>query len=502
MLTLDIKDTCITMMVVKGNRVQKAAKLPLEPGLIEDGVVIDKAAVSQQIKELMASYRVTEKQVIASISGLHSLYRVSSIPRLPGKMVEEAAKREMDRVMPVPLNELYTSWQAVPVSDVETMICMVGLPRNTIDAMVETLQQAGLQFSVMDIKPLAISRVADEKDAMIINVQPVSFDIIVMLNGIPELLRSLSFPSTDISASDKVAMIEEELERTVGFYNTGHKGSPITRDIATFISGDLREMLVDSLGYQVKHLPDLLSYPQDFDIDEYVVNVGLALRQVKASGSQLRLNINFVPEAYLPKPRPIIEVVSWVFVVAAVAALIPLAITTQQEVQETLSLQALVSSAQLQVQAKQGSQAKLEELQAELDAVKAMNDVYFQQPMDYREAQRAKVNGDLGKVTSLLPGTVDLKSITHKENVARGKAAESSKMITHEQGEILIAEKDVEEEIVIYVEVVVCGISPDEATILNYARDLRNTDRFSQVIISSMNEDVEYNEWEFTLTLH
>jgi len=217
MLTLDIEDTCITMMVVKGNRVQKAAKLPLEPGLIEDGVVIDKAAVSQQIKELMASYRVTEKQVIASISGLHSLYRVSSIPRLPGKMVEEAAKREMDRVMPVPLNELYTSWQAVPVSDVETMICMVGLPRNTIDAMVETLQQAGLQFSVMDIKPLAISRVADEKDAMIINVQPVSFDIIVMLNGIPELLRSLSFPSTDISASDKVAMIEEELERTVGF---------------------------------------------------------------------------------------------------------------------------------------------------------------------------------------------------------------------------------------------------------------------------------------------
>jgi len=195
MFTLDIEDTCIKMMVVKGRRVETAATLPLEPGLVEDGVVVDKAAVSQRIKELMAAHGVVEKQVVLSISGIHSIYRVVSLPRLPKGLLSEAARREMERVMPVPLNELYTSWQAIPVSDIEIAICLVGLPRNTIDAMLDTLHEAGLESSVMDIRPLALARVTDEKDALIINVQPASFDIVVMVDGIPELLRSLPFPS-------------------------------------------------------------------------------------------------------------------------------------------------------------------------------------------------------------------------------------------------------------------------------------------------------------------
>ena len=47
----------------------------------------------------------------------------------------------------------------------------------------------------MDVRPLALARVADERDALIINVQPVGFDIVVMIDGIPELLRSLPFPA-------------------------------------------------------------------------------------------------------------------------------------------------------------------------------------------------------------------------------------------------------------------------------------------------------------------
>jgi len=464
MFTLDIEDTCIKMMVVKGRRVEIAATLPLEPGLVEDGVVVDKAAVSQRIKELMAAHGVAERQVVVSISGIHSIYRVVSLPRLPKGLLSEAARREMERVMPVPLNELYTSWQAIPVSDIEIAICLVGLPRNTIDAMLDTLHEAGLESSVMDIRPLALARVTDEKDALIINVQPASFDIVVMVDGIPELLRSLPFPSGDVSAADKVAAVKEELDRTVTFYNSSHKASPINENTAAFVSGELGEMLVEALGYPVKPLPEWLSYPEGFVASEYAANIGLALKQGGIGRSQVRVDINVVPAAYLPKPRPIVEVVSWAFVVIAVAVLVPLAVLTQREYRESSALQTQVDAAQLQVRVREGTKADVEELQAKVAQAKAGTAV-FEQPLDDFEAQRERVNRDLSKVTSLLPGTIDLDSIDY-------------------------GEEDLE----------ISGTAPDEAAILSYCRSLRDTGRFSEVLVSDMHE-VEYNEWDFTLTL-
>ena len=285
-----------------------------------------------------------------------------------------------------------------------------------------------------------------------------------MVDGIPELLRSLPFPSGDVSAADKVAAVKEELDRTVTFYNSSHKASPINENTAAFVSGELGEMLVEALGYQVKPLPEWLSYPEGFVASEYAANIGLALKQGGIGRSQVRVDINVVPAAYLPKPRPIVEVVSWAFVVIAVAVLVPLAVLTQREYRESSALQTQVDAAQLQVRVREGTKADVEELQAKAAQAKAATAV-FEQPLDDFEAQRERVNRDLSKVTSLLPGTIDLDSIDY-------------------------GEEDLE----------ISGTAPDEAAILSYCRSLRDTGRFSEVLVSDMHE-VEYNEWDFTLTL-
>ena len=98
MITLDIQDTCLRMVVVRGRRVEKAAAVTLEPGLVENGVIKDKGAVGSAIKMLMSEQSVAEKEVVASISGIHSIYRTVTLPRLPRKMLDEAAQREMERI--------------------------------------------------------------------------------------------------------------------------------------------------------------------------------------------------------------------------------------------------------------------------------------------------------------------------------------------------------------------------------------------------------------------
>ncbi len=464
MVTLDIEDTSIRMMVVKGRRVELAATFDLDRGLVEDGFIADRAAVGQRIRELMETYGISERKVVVSLSGIHSMYRLVRMPRLPKGLLEEAATREMGRVMPVPLDEIYTSWQVVSISDVENVFCLVGVPRNTVDAVEETLRGAGLESRVMDVRPLAIARIADDKDALIINVQPASFDIVLMIDGIPELLRSLPFPSGDMSEADKVETIIEEIERTVSFYNSSHKASPVNATTSAFISGELKEMLAEQLGYNVKPLPAMLSYPEEFNVDDYVVNIGLALKQVRYGNSRIRININTVGKRYLPKPLPVMAIASWAFVVIAVIILVSMVMLTGQAIKKTSALQDQVDNIQRQVQVKQGTVKEVESLRASLEkgenALKA-----YQQPLTNLAAQRVKFVGDLGSITSQLLGTIDLDLILYKEK-----------------------------------QWTISGTAPDEATVLLYSFTLSETGNFDDVRISTMNV-IDYDKVGFTLNL-
>ncbi len=464
MVTIDIEDTSIRIMTVTGRRVQTAASLPLEPGLVHDGIVINPVTVGHRIGELMAAQGISEKRAVVSISGIHSIYRVVNIPKLPQKLMNEAAQREMERLMPVSLDELYTSWQAISMSDIETAICLVGMPRNTVDAMLDTLRQAGLQAEAMDVRPLALARVVDERDALIVNAQPTGFDIVVMVAGIPELLRSLPFPADTASPDEKIDEVKEELERTVAFYNSNHKGSEINNSMAVFVSGELGEMLAGTLAYRGKPLPQLLMDTDSLNTSEYAANIGLALRQTRSDTSPTRVNLNVIPELYQPKAFPIVQMASWSFILLAILILGFYGISTLQNYRETLSLQTQVNDIQALVKIRQGSDAAIKQLQTQIDATKK-EAVIFQKPLDDAKAQRAKANGAISKVTSLLPGIIEVTSITY-----------SSTGIT------------------------ISGTAPDDTTVVDYVRDLRNSNQFSQVLISGMTE-TEFNTWQFTLAL-
>jgi Tfp pilus assembly protein PilN len=284
-----------------------------------------------------------------------------------------------------------------------------------------------------------------------------------MSAGIPELLRSLPFPAGTDSPDEKIAEVEEELDRTIAFYNSSHKGGEMTTNVAAFVSGELGEMLAQTLKYRVKPLPQLLSYGDSLNTSEYTANIGLALRQARADVSSARVNLNVTPEVYLPKPFPIIQLVSWSFILVAIAVLVMFGILTAQRYTETINLQTQVNNILTQVETRRGTETAVQQLQTKINEAKNTA-ATFKQPLDSAKAQRAKVNGDLSKATSLLPGIITLNSISYGQGMT------------------------------------LAGIAPDETTIVDYVRVLRNSGQFSQVLISGMTE-IEYNKWQFALTL-
>ncbi len=324
--TLYIDDVSLKLLVARGNKVTKCATLPLESGLVSDGVVVDRTKVAAKIKELFKAQGVGGRKVITGLSGLHCLFRVITLPQLPESMLAEAISWEAKTALPVPLEELYISWQVIPTHEKETQVFLAALPRNDTDALIETLREAGIKPYLMDLAPLTLARVAGEATAIIVDVRSTEIDIVIIIEGVPQLIRTLHLPRKATSLQEKLPKIREELKRTIKFYNSSHSEKPLEPGLPIYASGELGEepqacqSLADELNYSVLPLASPLMFPEDLAPTRYMVNIGLALKKLrleKRAGLSL-VNLNVLPEVYQPKPPSLTKVLIRLGIIMAI----------------------------------------------------------------------------------------------------------------------------------------------------------------------------------------
>ena len=340
--TLFIRDDNINLLEMKGRQVDKWASLALEPGLVSEGLILDEAQVAGKIRQLYKLAKVTTGKVIAGLSGLNSLYRTITLPELPEAIRTEAVRHEASRVLPVSLDEVYLSYQLIPAMRGETRVFLTAFPRNTADALLRTLRQAGVEPNVMDLAPLALSRIPNEPRAIIVNSRLDHLDIIVMADRLPQVIRSLSLPTEAESLSEKLPAISEEVSRTVTFYNSSHQETPLDSTVPVLVCGELAEApdtwqsLVGSLGCPVSPLPPPVAFPESFNPNEFMVNIGLALKELPHEAGEANfsiVNFNALPQTYLPKPFPMsrifvpIGIIVGVGLVAYAASLVQISAT-------------------------------------------------------------------------------------------------------------------------------------------------------------------------------
>jgi len=461
-VTLYVDDTSIRLLVIQGKRIRKWADVPLEPGLVKSAVVIKEAEVASQIKQLLKAEKVRAKKVIVGLSGLHCLSRPITFPQLPRAMLAEAVMREAKRVLPVPVEQLYISWQTIPAPEGKTQVYLIAIPRKTADAMVKMLHRARLKPYLMDLKPLALARVVKEATAIIVNIEPTELDIVIMADGIPQPIRTVPLPSKALSWQEKLPMIRDEIDRTVKFYNSNYKDKPLDQSTPMFVSGgladesEIAQSLSDGLGYPVLPLSSSLECPESLDPTRYMVNIGLALKELwslRGAGASV-VNLNVLPVVYQPKPISWVKVIAVPIIIAAVAGIVPLLTLVQSGYANVTSIRdqldmtnQLLIEKQLERQELMNSIAELEEKVAEAEASRDN----FTTALDSLDRQGSGVDDNLHIATSALPDTISLDRISHAESI-----------------------------------LTISGTSPSETEVLQYAQSLDDSGRFTEVLIASM----------------
>jgi len=221
---------------------------------------------------------------------------------------------------------------------------------------------------------------------------------------------------------------------------------------------------VGGAGYAVSPLPSPVETPEGLDADEFMVNIGLALKEtrVEKEGANFSIvNLNALPEAYVPPSFSIVRVLIPVVTVIGIGVIALAAFLIFSSRAEIATLRSEVTSAQSTVSQLQREVATLKSRASSTETT--ANDLNAL--LTSTERGRASIYLDLKEVVSLTKDRVILSAVNHAGSsiTVRGSAS---------------------------------GTDP----VYRYARDLRQSSRFSQVWVSAVTEITGGVTFEFVIT--
>jgi type IV pilus assembly protein PilM len=308
--TLNVEASSVRVLSIRGRRVRRWGNVPLPPGLIRDTLVVDPVGVGAAIDELFRSAKVSKSGVLVSLTGFRSVSRVVTLPKLSATLMKEAIAWAVRREMPVPLDELYLSWQVIGAQDTEQTIFLLGTPRSLLDPFYQSLQKAGIKPRAVELKPLALARMVNRVEAIIIALETESMSTIILVKGIPEVMHTIVVKPEGLLLDDRVQKLTDDLSRTVSFYNNAHPQHVLSPATPIFLTGEMvSDPVVDLVQKTIKYpveSPVLgVEFSPEFPFPQYAANIGLALREMlpkKRDKATLvyscPINVNVLPTNY------------------------------------------------------------------------------------------------------------------------------------------------------------------------------------------------------------
>jgi len=292
--TISFEGNEIRTVTIRGKNIIGWQTRSLPPDQMNRGLIHDPQAVSAEIRAALKELKGSRKNVISSVSGSRSVHRIMKIPIIPEKLLKETIERKARQEFAIPIEDMDLSWKIITKRDNHMILYALAVPKVMIDNQVQALKGAGIRTRVLDIKPLALSRITDRETSLIVNLEDHSMSVIILVNNVPMLIRNIPLDSGDLTGEAKTDLLGQELARTTKYYNESHKQSRLPDDTPVYVTGSLfssgnvdsrlekSPALVERLSirtpYPMKPPVTKFNLPKNFPLLGYATNLGLAVK--------------------------------------------------------------------------------------------------------------------------------------------------------------------------------------------------------------------------------
>lgn len=301
--TLSIEDDGMHLVVFRGTDVERWNSTYLKPGIVQDGGIANPDELGGLIYEFLKKEHLKNRKVICSISGFHSLSRIITLPKLSSSSIYEAIGREAARAMPTATDASHIFWHILSQTHSYQRFYILATPKGNLDRVAMALKKGKTIGGKVEIKPLALARLIKQQQAIIVDIQRYSVDVVIVVQGVPAFFRMLNREE-----QTPISTIASEIFRTIEFFNRNNGQQPIKADNPVIITGSLCmneddiKQFSTIINHPVEKLDVSLSYPPEFPLGKYAANVGLALGLITNSNTMTFqwVNINVLSAVYRP----------------------------------------------------------------------------------------------------------------------------------------------------------------------------------------------------------
>ncbi len=163
---LEVGTSSLKVVELRGGtppHLEALAMRPTPPGLVQDDQIVDVEGLAAELDLLFKDAGISRRFVVTAVSNRLAITRNIQLPKMPLKELEKAVPFEAERYIPFPLDEvamdhfvLDNPSDVADGGEVEVVIAAARL--DTVTQTVAGLKKAGLEPTVIDIKPFALLR--------------------------------------------------------------------------------------------------------------------------------------------------------------------------------------------------------------------------------------------------------------------------------------------------------------------------------------------------------
>jgi hypothetical protein len=278
---LSIEGSDLRLICVDGRKIVRIVCKPLEPDLMPGGIVADPDAFGLAVRTILNEYELPRgATVVAGFPDVSAIGKMLTLPRDATTKVAQVVEREARRDPLIGNGEYRIFHQTVNQSQAEITVFVLAVRSDPLDKYLAGLKHAAITPQMVELRSLAMIRAINQPHTIIVNVERTSFDIVIVSNNLPVIMRTMSLTGDD---GEIIQDVVAELERTIDSYNS-ERTPPLNPRLPVALTGefsaspDLQKAVTGYLGRPIVTPTCPYAAPAGFDVANFVVNVGLALK--------------------------------------------------------------------------------------------------------------------------------------------------------------------------------------------------------------------------------
>lgn len=188
----------LTGDVQHGFALMKYAYVPVDPKTMQDNSAAGKRKMGETILGAVKQAGITTKNIAIGLPAGKTFTAIIEVPNAPRKQLENTIKYEVDKYIPMSVDEAefdYTILGVSPNDPSKAEVLLSSTSKDYAESMMELIESLGLNVIAQEPEPLAMARallpVGSKEARMMIDLGEKSTDIVVMYESVPRLVRSV-----------------------------------------------------------------------------------------------------------------------------------------------------------------------------------------------------------------------------------------------------------------------------------------------------------------------